>query len=367
MWAAIFISLFVAAGAGFVYLISRFSKFTIVGKIAGERKWLRITAGAVVVVLFSVVTALAMNLMNAIICLLHLVLFWLICDFAGWIVRKCRKKTFKIYYAGICAIVITMGYLCMGWYFAHHVYETNYTIETEKEMTEGGLRVALIADSHVGTTFDGEGFATYLKEIESKNPDVLLIVGDFVDDDTTKEDMYRCCQALGDVHIKYGVYFVFGNHDKGYYEGYRDFDADDLITELQKNDVTVLQDEAVLVDNSFYIVGRQDASIENRADMQTLLKNLDMSKYIIVMDHQPTDYDAQAACNVDLVLSGHTHGGQLIPITYAGEWMGVNDGTYGYERRRNTGFVVTSGIADWAIKFKTGCISEYVIIDINIK
>lgn len=365
MWAAIFITLFVAAGAGFVYLISRFSKFAIVGKIAGEKKWLRFVIGAAVVVLFSVVIALVMNMMNAIVCLLHLVLFWMICDFAGWIVKKCSKKAFNLYYAGLCAIILTTAYLCIGWYFAHHVYETDYAVETEKEIPEDGLRVALIADSHVGTTFDGEGFAAYMKEIEAKNPDVLLITGDFVDDYTTKEDMLRCCRALGEMDIKYGIYFVFGNHDKGYYEGYRDFNADDLIAELQKNNVTVLQDENVLIADSFYIVGRQDASTENRADMQTLLKDLDRTKYIIVMDHQPTDYDDEASCNVDLVLSGHTHGGQLIPITYAGEWMGVNDKTYGYERRRNTDFIVTSGISDWAIKFKTGCISEYVIIDIK--
>lgn len=365
MWAAIFISLFAAAGAGFVYLISCFRKFAIVRKIAGDKKWLSFVIGVAAVIIFSAVIALAMNMMNAIVCLLHLVLFWLICDFAGWIVRKCSKRTFKIYYAGICAVVLTAVYLCIGWYFAHHVYETDYTIETEKEIPEGELRVALIADSHVGTTFDGEGFAKYMKEIEAENPDVLLIAGDFVDDYTTKEDMLRCCQALGEFDTKYGVYFVFGNHDKGYYEGYRNFNADDLVAELQKNNVTVLQDEAVLVDNRFYIVGRCDASNENRADMQALLKDVDMTKYIIVMDHQPTDYDAEESCNVDLVLSGHTHGGQLIPITYAGEWLGVNDKTYGCERRSNTDFIVTSGIADWAIKFKTGCISEYVIIDIK--
>ena len=70
---------------------------------------------------------------------------------------------------------------------------------------------------------------------------------------------------------------------------------------------------------------------------------------------------------VDLVLSGHTHGGQLLPVNYVGEWTGVNAKTYGLERRGKTDFVVTSGISDWAIQFKTGCKSEYVVIDITGK
>ena len=101
--------------------------------------------------------------------------------------------------------------------------------------------------------------------------------------------------------------------------------------------------------------------------MQKLTENLDTSKYSIVLDHQPHDYDNQAAAKVDLVLSGHTHGGQFFPINYVGEWSGENDKTYGLETRDVTNFIVTSGISDWAIKFKTGCKSEYVVIDIEGK
>ena len=91
---------------------------------------------------------------------------------------------------------------------------------------------------------------------------------------------------------------------------------------------------------------------------------LDSNKYSIVLDHQPSDYDAQEAAGVDLVLSGHTHGGQLFPFNYMGYWTGLDDKTYGLEKRTNTNFIVTSGISDWAIKFKTGCKSEYVVIDV---
>lgn len=277
----------------------------------------------------------------------------------------------KRYYAGAVALVFTIGYLGSGWYLAHHVWETDYQIQTDKEV--GSLRVAVFADSHVGTTFHGEGFAEHMKTIEEQHPDVVLIVGDFVDDDTTKEDMIACCKALGELDTTYGVYYVFGNHDKGYYPPeYRGYDGNDLIVELEKNQVHVLQDEVELIADKFYIIGRQDKSeeyAEKRATMEELTANLDPDKFSIVLDHQPQDYAAQQNVNVDLVLSGHTHGGQLFPLMTIENLtkMTPDDRVYGYEQRENTNFIVTSGISDWAIKFKMGCKSEYLMIDIERK
>lgn len=88
---------------------------------------------------------------------------------------------------------------------------------------------------------------------------------------------------------------------------------------------------------------------------------------MIVLDHQPRDYEAQAAAKVDLVLSGHTHGGQMLPLAPLVRKLGSNDMVYGYEKRDNTDFIVTSGISDWEIKFKTGCKSEFVVVDVNQK
>lgn len=371
MWAILMIVLFFSAFAGIIYLINRIGKFGFLNKITKGKKWLRILISAVLVCGITVILWVALGSMNAIVCIMHLIIFWLISDGIFALIKKRRKRSLKRYYAGAVALVFTIGYLGSGWYLAHHVWETDYQIQTDKEV--GSLRVAVFADSHVGTTFHGEGFAEHMKTIEEQHPDVVLIVGDFVDDDTTKEDMIACCKALGELDTTYGVYYVFGNHDKGYYPPeYRGYDGNDLIVELEKNQVHVLQDEVELIADKFYIIGRQDKSeeyAEKRATMEELTANLDPDKFSIVLDHQPQDYAAQQNVNVDLVLSGHTHGGQLFPLMTIENLtkMTPDYRVYGYEQRENTNFIVTSGISDWAIKFKTGCKSEYLMIDIERK
>ena len=371
MWSIIFGTAFLAAGAALAYLVSRFYRFHFLEKMARGKKPVRILLAILCVTVITAGITLAMGAVNTIICLLHLAVFWLLADLIFRLIAKSGKRFTRAYYAGGFAIVITVCYLTAGWILVHGVWETDYVIGTAKEAGKEGLRIVQFADSHMGTTFSGEEFSKYVQEMQDANPDVVLITGDFVDDGTSKADMIAACQALGNFHTTYGVYFAFGNHDKGYYaDSYRGYGAAELISELEKNGVTVLQDETVALGDNFYLIGRQDRSEEtdrggSRASMAELTADLDPSKFTIVMDHQPCDYENQKDAGVDLVLSGHTHGGQLIPLNLMGPMVSQNDQIYGMEQRENTNFIVTSGISDWAIQFKTGCHSEYVVIDIQ--
>ena len=370
MWIFIFSMLILGLALGIVYLVSRFYKMPYVKRWSAEKRGKKVILAVFPVAIISGAMYLILDSMNTIICILHLVVIWFVCDGVNMLIQKKRGKKSNYYVIGLFAVVVTFVYLCAGWYLANHVWRTAYNIQTEKAV--GDLRIVQFADSHVGTTFDGLEFADHVRSMQAEKPDVVLITGDFVDDDTSKEDMINACKALGTLKTKYGVYYAFGNHDKGYYDNeYRGYSGTDLIAELEKNGVKVLQDETVLLDNRFYLIGRQDRSEEqrgeSRAEMKDLVKDLDTGKFSIVLDHQPHDYDAQEKSKVDLVLSGHTHGGQLLPINYVGEWTGENDKTYGWEKQGDTNFIVTSGISDWAIKFKTGCKSEYVVIDVKGK
>jgi len=194
---------------------------------------------------------------------------------------------------------------------------------------------------------------------------MLLIAGDFVDDGTSKTEMIKASKYLGNIKTKYGVYFAHGNHDKGYYGEKRGYTSTDLENELTKNGVKILKDESTLINNEIYLIGRQDFENLNRMDINSLTKDLDNSKYMLVIDHQPTDYQNESEANVDLVLSGHTHGGQFIPLNILNPYLSQNNSVYGLKNINKTNFIVTSGVSDWEIKMKTGCISEYVIINLK--
>lgn len=365
MWGVIFVAIFTATAASFLYLWNRICKFSFWEKIKlTQKKPYRILLSLLPLVLTILVLSLTIGLMNVFVILLVLVVFWLLSDLIFFIIERVRKSKFKRRWAAIPAICAAFIYLLTGWILADNVWITNYEIQSEKDV--GNLRVVLFADSHVGTTFDGKGFSKQVKRMQEQNPDVVVVAGDFVDDSTTYRDMADACAALGALQTKYGVYFAFGNHDKGYYNT-RGYSGDDLIAELEKNDVQVLQDEARLIDNRFYLIGRRDKSEKDREEIGALTASLDHDKFMLVINHQPNDYARESAANIDLVLSGHTHGGQLFPINFVGEWIGANDRTYGLEQRGNTRYIVTSGISDWAINFKTGTKSEFVVIDIHSK
>lgn len=361
MWAIIAAAVLAAAIAGVVYMTACVGRFGIIKSLAGEKKWLKNLISMGVIAVIFVILSFAMTAINAIIVLLNEVLFFLFFGAVMKIAGAVTGKEFTVNWQGWLAIGASVIYLGIGWWLLHNVWQKNYNLTTDKNVK---LNIAMFADSHIGTTFDGEGFAEHMKTIKQQRPDILFIVGDLVDDSSNKADLQRACEALGSLNLKYGVWYVYGNHDKGYYNS-RDFSAEELEDILKQNGIHVLADEYELVDDSFYVVGRKDKSDEDRKSMEELMKGLDTSKYIIVLDHQPGDYDSEAASGADLVLSGHTHGGQLFPVTYVGEWFNINDATYGYERRNDTDFIVTSGISDWELKFKTGTRSEYVMINVN--
>lgn len=351
---------------GLIYIVTRIRKFGFMQKIISKSK----VAGWIIPILPIVVMGIFayLDFINTLIAVVHLIIFWLLAELVGVIVRKITKRTFHFYWQGLLAIVLTVAYLGIGYYTAYHVIETDYHLTTAKSLGKKRLRIAQISDSHMGTTFDGKGFARHMKTLQKTNPDLIVITGDYVDDDTTKQEMIDATKALGKLKAKYGIYYIYGNHDRGYFN-YRDFTTDDMISELKKNNVKILDDKVVSINKDIVLVGRLDASRSpNRQSAKEIMKNVDTSKYVIMLDHEPNDFDNEAKTNADLVLLGHTHGGQMFPIGITGELSGANDKTYGLEKRKNTTFIVNSGISDWAIKFKTGgAVAEFGIIDVVTK
>ena len=112
--------------------------------------------------------------MNSVIIYLHLTLAWLLTEGIRRISAVAFKRNIRNYLSAAAALILTAAYLAVGWFQAFSVRKTTYTVTTDKNV--GSLRVALLADSHVGTTFDGKGLEKYIDRIQSDKPDVVVIV-----------------------------------------------------------------------------------------------------------------------------------------------------------------------------------------------
>lgn len=364
MWEIIIGVVFIILVAGLIYLGKSFGHFPVLIKLAKEKKPLCFIFGMLTVVLLGLVLFLTIGMVNAVMVLIHLSLFFLITNLV-FKIPKLKKLNSRIYLSGWIAIVVTAAYMIYAYFVASTVVLTPYLISTDKDIQP--LRIVAISDSHVGAIFHADGFLKEVERINSLNPDLVVIVGDYVDDSTSEEDMQQSCEALGTIEATYGVCYVNGNHDKSFHgnDGFRGQGYEKMLGCLKDNGVRILVDETLeLPESQVTVIGREDKSAGGRRKEMKAFTPLDDEKFYVVLDHQPGDYEAEAASGVDLVISGHTHGGQLIPATFVGEWFGINDATYGLKRIGETDFIVSSGIADWQLLFKTGCKSEIVVIDI---
>ncbi len=351
-----------------IFLSVRLSHFPLIQKAARGKKPLSLLIAFLIVFGAATILYFWINPVNTVICFAHLLAFWLLSELLFYIFRRVTHKKVKPYLPGTCAVIVTVIYMLIACYLCTNVWMKEYSLESPK--LEGSLRVVQITDSHVGATFDAAGLLKYVHEINDLNPDIVLITGDYVDDGTTKEDMENSCKALSELKTRYGVFFAYGNHDRGYFsDDSKGWNNDQLLENLQDNNVTILQDEAVLIDGRFYVIGRKDRSEAGRGGsrmtVEELTADLDPDLYKIVMDHQPCEYDDDEKAGVNLVLSGNTHGGQFFPFNQMGVLTHQYERSYGYERRGETDYIVSSGISDWELIFKTGCRSEYVVVDIN--
>ena len=374
MWWYLLLAVLIAAfAAGLVYVSSRVARLPFVQRLAkGRRGVARGLCLAAFAALFGVL-CLVFDAMNALVIFVHLFLFWALCDLAALIVRKVRRtpperadRSRNL--AGVFAVLLCAAYLTAGWFAAHHVGETDYSLETDK--LAAPVRIVAVTDAHLGAILHADDLARYVDEINALQPDIVVIVGDFVDDDTPREDMLGGCAALAGLQATYGVYFVYGNHDRGYYdEEGRGWTNAEFRAALDAAGVFVLEDECAELPCGVTVVGRADKSSDRpgspRASIDALLAAVDRGTYLVVLDHQPADFAAEAAAGADLVLCGHTHGGQFIPLGPLSVWTGLNDAWYGHERRDGTDFIVSSGISNWTFQFKTGCHSEYVVVDVT--
>ncbi|MBM6838628.1 metallophosphoesterase, partial [Clostridium saudiense] len=207
-----------------------------------------------------------------------------------------------------------------------------YKIYTSKNIRDEGYRVAMISDLHYGTVMNSEKLKKACEKIEKSNPDIVVLCGDIVDEKTSLEQMEEATEILGSIKSKFGIFYVYGNHDDARYSSIPSYTKDELKNELLSNNIHVLVDQSYEIDNDFIIIGRDDEGFskeERRKSSEDLIANIDKNKFILLLDHQPSELDENSVLGYDLQLSGHTHKGQIWPIGLISELFDFNELEYG--------------------------------------
>ena len=252
----------------------------------------------------------------------------------------------------------------------HTVVATHYTVQTEKAIREEGYRAVYLSDVHYGVSLDRKELQAVCDEITAQKPDFVILGGDIVDHETGKEKTREVFEILGSIESTYGTYFVFGNHDRpmrGMPSEFADqYGEEELIALIEACGIRVLQDEIAAVgeDCEIALMGREDRSVPERDSVLGLTSSTFADAFRLMIDHQPCDYRKNGDHGTDLLLSGHTHGGQFFPLNYLMTFFG-NDAVYGRtDIDENTVAIVSSGLACWGYPFKTAAPAEYLVIDI---
>lgn len=277
----------------------------------------------------------------------------------------------KIHGSGAIPILLSAILLTYGYFNLHTVVQTSYTVYTDKEIRQEGYRIALIADVHYGVSLDYEELLEKCAEINATEPDIVILCGDIIDDSANGDQMREVYRALGTLKSEFGTYYVHGNHDRpfSFLDNYS-YTPEEQLNTMKENGITVLQDDVVQITEDFVLIGREDRSSDRfghggRADLSTLFEQVDKADFVLTLDHQPNQYAENGKAGTNLLLSGHTHGGQLFPLNLLMMIVPFNDGLYGlYEIDSDTTAIVTSGFAGWNFPVKTAAPAEYVIIDV---
>lgn len=265
-----------------------------------------------------------------------------------------KKKGFWI---GTGVLSIYLFILIYGSYNAWNPVVRAYEIEVDKSSEQENLRILMASDFHLGSIVGKTHVQRFVNVVDEVKPDIILIPGDLIDDYIEPYLNQNMGDILKNIDAPLGVYAVLGNHD--YYGN----DTEIIVKEMEKIGIEMLLDEQVSIQDQFILVGRKDRTDKKRMEMTELLKGLDTSKPVIMLDHQPYEFDIARDNGIDIHLAGHTHRGQLFPANVITSRMYEND--WGYLQKDTLHSFVSSGFGTWGPPLRIGSRSEVMVIDVK--
>lgn len=293
-------------------------------------------------------------------------LLFLLGDILTVIFRLCEVPEITYQPALNLTILLTLLILLSwGSWNAWRPTKRTYHITIDKAgQTEQPLKIAMVSDLHLGNIVGNRHLYKLVQRVNDMQPDLILLVGDVLDDVIEPFLRNRMTETLQQLRAPLGVYAVLGNHE------YIGRNIDQYVAAMKEIGIPVLRDETVLLQNGLYLVGRKDKMAEHvdpqgRLSVEELLASLDQQRPIIVMDHQPAQLNQALQAGADLLLSGHTHRGQIAPNHLITRRLFELD--WGYLHKEQMHVVVSSGFGTWGPPIRLGSRCEYIELMVHFQ
>ena len=227
----------------------------------------------------------------------------------------------------------------------------------EGAQPEKRMRLVFFSDLHIGEAMTPDYIARAVKLIQDQQPDLILCGGDFIDHRAVYAYDPRVMASLRSLHAPMGVYYVLGNH------AYRD-DLEANISWVSEVGRTLLRDSNSFPGNGpLTLIGRDDWVNGNRKPFEVIANEADpLRGPVVLMEHTPASIDSIGDSPVDLILCGHTHGGQIWPGQLMVWWRyGMVSGTRPVGERE---VCISSGIGSAGATYRVGTRSEIRVYDL---
>lgn len=312
--------------------------------------------------------------------LLYVVLF----DLLRLIAKHTKLKNTLLFSRGsvisIGSVVVACAVAtCLyGIFNARNIKVNEYSVTVNKSCgSDKHLKAVLVADLHMGYAIGVDHITNMVEKINQQDADIVIIAGDIFDNSYDGMDDPEGIKAqLRSIKSKYGVYAVYGNHDIDekilmgftFDWGGKQLHSEKMTNFMKECNIKLINDESVLINDEFYLVGRRDTDKPGtedgtRAEISELTKDLDKTKPIFVLSHEPDELQKTADAGADIDFSGHTHDGQLFPgnLTIGLFW----EKPCGMIKKDNMYSIVTSGVGVYGTFMRVGTDAEICSVDID--
>lgn len=279
---------------------------------------------------------------------------------------------------GSVVVACAVATCLYGIFNARNIKVNEYSVTVNKSCgSDKHLKAVLVADLHMGYAIGVDHITNMVEKINQQNADIVIIAGDIFDNSYDGMDDPEGIKAqLKSIKSKYGVYAVYGNHDIDekilmgftFDWGGKQLHNEKMTNFMEECNIKLINDESVLINDEFYLVGRRDTDKPGtedgtRAEISELTKNLDKTKPIFVLSHEPDELQKTADAGADIDFSGHTHDGQLFPgnLTIGLFW----ENPCGMIKKDNMYSIVTSGVGVYGTFMRVGTDAEICSVDID--